>query len=615
MKTPVIDFIVTHYDEPWEIGRPFFEMLRLQRNIDYSTIHVILVQDGEEYALDFPELMKQYPFTTTLVTISHSGTAAARNAGLKHSTADWVMFCDWDDMLADVAAVKCIMNVLPTDDADIIWMKNFREEKTRATNPEKNGVFINCLDEHFFSTDSKLYRRNALEDNNIRFNPKLTYEYESAFNHLALSIIPSFRVMGLTSEFRIYMKTMRDNSLTTRRDTLRDRLLSVILRDLHLADEYEKRGIMPVCRDMIAETIFDMYFLVNSTPKMDMPVEVMDRFREFCISTRDEFDNTGNVEKEVVLDNCINRMLSTVQTLYNHYGLEIIPPPEDIGHVNEWLDKVTDEKDTYAVMDQPSAPSEEDTQLPVPVRSGKYSGPRIVIYCGTYNTYVNMIASAKSLLAHTHVDQIFFLTEDDTFPYQLPDIIQNINVSKQKIFPQGGPNYDNVWSYMCMMRAAFPQMFKEYDRALSLDIDIIVNEDIGHLWDLPLDDYYYAGVPEPCRQKTSEDPVYCNFGVIMMNLDMLRKDGKDDEIIKSLNDSRWGCPEQDAFNRVCAHHIYALPPDYNFTPFSHITGEPEREIITHYAGIKYWKHFAPVRKYATMTWDELLKKNGKELSS
>ena len=168
---------------------------------------------------------------------------------------------------------------------------------------------------------------------------------------------------------------------------------------------------------------------------------------------------------------------------------------------------------------------------------------------------------------------------------------------------------------MCMMRAAFPQMFKEYDRALSLDIDIIVNEDIGHLWDLPLDDYYYAGVPEPCRQKTSDDPVYCNFGVIMMNLDKIRRDGKDAEAIYLLNHTKLGCPEQDAFNRVCAHHIYALPPDYNFTPFSHITGEPEREIITHYAGIKYWKHFAPVRKYATMTWDELLKKNGKELSS
>lgn len=604
---PWVDFIVTHFDEPWEVGKKFFDMLAMQRCIDFSRIHVILVHDDKETASqwDWHELLKSYPFRTAVISIEHAGPAAARNAGLSMSRADWVMFCDFDDMFADIVAVRGILQVLPTDDADVIWMKSYREEVARATNIDKNGVFVNCLDENFYHTFGKMYRRKELRKHNLQFNQDLFYEYESAFNHLALTVIPSHRVMGLTVDFLPYMKTLRMDSWKMRKSTLQLRLCETISRDIYLAEEYKRRGYTREFRNMVAETIHDSYFILLSEPLLEKEYAyaVSERFRQFVNQYRDVFDNLSAVENEVVLDNCINKMLGMVQILYNYHSIEIMPPLTDHRNIVSWLNDFMGS--TPAAQPVAQVPAPEPAHAPV-LQQSDSAGKKVVIYCGTYNTYPNMIVSAKSLLAHTPIDKIYFLTEDDVFPYEIPDIIENINVKSQRYFPEGGPNFDNVWSYMCMMRAAFPQMFPQHDKALSLDIDIIVNEDISALWDLDLTDYYYAGVPEPCRQKTSTDPIYCNFGVIMMNLDKLRRDGKDQEAIDLLNRTKLGCPEQDAFNRVCAHHILPLSPNYNFTPFSHITGEPDNEIITHYAGLKYWKHFEPVRKYGNMTWQQVM---------
>ena len=59
-----LDLIITHYKSPFELGRPFFDMVALQRNIDFNDVGVILVNDGEESALP-DELFKDYPYKVT----------------------------------------------------------------------------------------------------------------------------------------------------------------------------------------------------------------------------------------------------------------------------------------------------------------------------------------------------------------------------------------------------------------------------------------------------------------------------------------------------------------------------------------------------------------------
>lgn len=47
---------------------------------------------------------------------------------------------------------------------------------------------------------------------------------------------------------------------------------------------------------------------------------------------------------------------------------------------------------------------------------------------------------------------------------------------------------------MVLLRAAYANIFWQYDRILSLDVDTIVVDDISGLWDIDLEDNYLAAV-------------------------------------------------------------------------------------------------------------------------
>ena len=150
---------------------------------------------------------------------------------------------------------------------------------------------------------------------------------------------------------------------------------------------------------------------------------------------------------------------------------------------------------------------------------------RAAVYSGTRNVYSQMLTSAKSLLVHSNVEKIYFLIEDDKFSEALPSEIECINISNQKYFPSDGPNFNNVCTYMVLIRAAYSKIFPNLDRILSLDMDTVVNENISELWDLDLENYYLAAVEE-C-DLTKEEGSYINMGVAMLNLKKIREDNKD----------------------------------------------------------------------------------------
>jgi lipopolysaccharide biosynthesis glycosyltransferase len=103
-----------------------------------------------------------------------------------------------------------------------------------------------------------------------------------------------------------------------------------------------------------------------------------------------------------------------------------------------------------------------------------------------------MIPAIKSLLINSDVDKIYLLIEDDVFPFDLPSNVETINVSNQKYFRPNGPNMNSHYTYLAMMRAALAKVFPDLDTILSLDVDTIVNQDISDVWNLPIENYYFA---------------------------------------------------------------------------------------------------------------------------
>lgn len=231
---------------------------------------------------------------------------------------------------------------------------------------------------------------------------------------------------------------------------------------------------------------------------------------------------------------------------------------------------------------------------------------KVAAYCGTRNLYKDMVPAFKSLLVNSDVDKIYLIIEDDEFPYPLPPEVETINVSGQGYFKKDGPNMNSKFTYMAMMRAALPFLLPQYDKVLSLDIDTIVVDDISDLWDIDLEDNYFAAVIEPDRCVGGKYykggcRIYYNAGVVMYNLKQLR-DRKGMEVIKSLNDHRWPFLEQDCMSELCEGRIASLANDYNCTNYSDypICGRSFDPKIVHYAAIKEWQDYPEVKMYREM---------------
>lgn len=229
---------------------------------------------------------------------------------------------------------------------------------------------------------------------------------------------------------------------------------------------------------------------------------------------------------------------------------------------------------------------------------------KYAVYCGTRNLYEAMIPAVNSLLYNSDVDHVFLLIEDDSFPFPLPNCVSTINVSNQQYFSKDGPNFQNAWTYMVLMRAAMHRIFPDLDRIVSLDVDTIAAKDVSGLWDYPIDDYWLAGAKEP--YKSSEESLYINAGVMLMNLKKLREDGKGDEIIEHLNTFRYLFPEQDCINRLCQGGIYKIPSDYNANNYTEPTTTPK---LIHFAAVRGYQRTEIVKIFREMPMEIVMWKH------
>ena len=228
---------------------------------------------------------------------------------------------------------------------------------------------------------------------------------------------------------------------------------------------------------------------------------------------------------------------------------------------------------------------------------------KAAVYGGTRNVYRNMLAPMKSLLMNSDVDKIYFLIEDDEFPYPLPKEVECINVSNQPWFTSDCINWYDVWGgYMVLIRSMYTKIFPHLDKILALDNDTIVNKDISGLWDIDLGDNYIAGVRD--TEKLNKHGLYVNVGSLMYNLKKIREDKKDEEGLQILNYIRLEMPEQDLFNSIFRGKILELPSKYNSCP-RFMNFDPIDRAIYHYAGDRKYVNYPLVRYYDNVSYKKI----------
>ena len=236
---------------------------------------------------------------------------------------------------------------------------------------------------------------------------------------------------------------------------------------------------------------------------------------------------------------------------------------------------------------------------------------RAAVYSGTRNLYEHMLPAIKSLTANSSVDRIYLLIEDDKFPWDLPPLVETINVSDyvRETFLPDGPNMKSQFTYMAMVRACYASLFPDLDKILQLDVDTIVVDNIDSLWDIDMGQKWCIAAEEPYNNYFKPWGMqYYNVGISMWNLKAIRAADIEQVIIDDLNTVEERFAEQDAWQRIGAPRKFiTLENRYNDCKPCGYTDNPA---VIHYAGWKNWWSDGSCprreyyRKYRNMTWEE-----------
>lgn len=287
-----MELIVTHYKEPWSTVKKYFDMLDVQRFVDFSKIHVIFVNDGEEHS--FPEeYFTERPYKVTQIAIPHSGVSAARNEGLRRAKAEWVMFCDCDDMFATPYAMMDLMDAFRNKDltnkVDLIWSDFLIESKKNHIYSTQgfNMVFIH----------GKIFRRSYLIDNDIWFDEHISYCEDCLFVTTAYIMADEHRIARAVSRMPIYIWCDTDGSVTNTTKAKDDAPIATLYRNKKICELYKKVRPYDEYCCMVARTIIDSYYYFNRPNLSPMLTAAKNDFFEWY---RDHAEQWKAVPKETL---------------------------------------------------------------------------------------------------------------------------------------------------------------------------------------------------------------------------------------------------------------------------------------------------------------------------
>lgn len=185
-----------------------------------------------------------------------------------------------------------------------------------------------------------------------------------------------------------------------------------------------------------------------------------------------------------------------------------------------------------------------------------------------------------------------------------------------------------------------PWVLKNYDKALVLDCDIIINRDIADLYFDDISKYYIAAAKEIIYLGFLNSPLinvndslrnytveklgvkkpfdYFQAGVLLINAKKFREKFNLEELLDEINNNNFNIVEQDLLNKICYNHVKILDYSWNFMSCisdltcSHLSLAPEIEYnkwkeasknpyIYHYiTGNKPWRY--PNLQYADKWW-------------
>ena len=126
-----LQILIPQYRETDDVIRPLLDSIAIQQNVDFSELGVIIYNDGTNVHLS-KALMDSYKFHIEYWRGEHKGVSGTRNALMDLATADYIMFCDADDMFLSVCGLYLLMRYID-EGFDVFYSAFFEETRDMAT--------------------------------------------------------------------------------------------------------------------------------------------------------------------------------------------------------------------------------------------------------------------------------------------------------------------------------------------------------------------------------------------------------------------------------------------------------------------------------------------------
>lgn len=303
-----LQILIPQYKETEEVIRPLLDSIQIQQNVDLENeVGVIIVNDGTDVHLS-KEFLDRYTYRIDYYLNEHKGVSATRNACLDHATADYVMFCDADDMFYNACGLYIVFREINGGGFDSLVSAFIEESRMPGT---KEPVYINHdMDSTF--VHGKVHNRKFLLEKNIRWNDKLTIHEDSYFNCLCHRLAPELKY----SPTSFYLWKWRDDSVC-RND------FKYILKTYNnmldsneaLVDEFIKRQRLQDAQFYSTSMIFDAYYTMNKQEWIDQENkeyrdETEKRFKAYYTKFKYLYDTIPQEAKFQIITGIKNRMFT-----------------------------------------------------------------------------------------------------------------------------------------------------------------------------------------------------------------------------------------------------------------------------------------------------------------
>jgi lipopolysaccharide biosynthesis glycosyltransferase len=262
-----------------------------------------------------------------------------------------------------------------------------------------------------------------------------------------------------------------------------------------------------------------------------------------------------------------------------------------------------------------------DDVIPVVLAADNNYGPQM---------YITMLSILKNSNADTRYD--FYLLVPPDFELRYKNFILELGArhgSKINFIDMGtafaNSSLKKDWPAPAYYRLLIPGLLPNYKKCLYLDTDIIIRHDLTELFNTDLEDCYIAGVKDmPIAMNDAKYLLsinlhnanhYINSGVLVMNLNLMRRDNLQEKFIST---AKYGIDgkralmhhDQDTLNVLCRDRIKFLDLKFNTFPGtleSALNSEGDRRkiqefygkkqlrdacnnpVILHFVGAKPWK--------------------------